>query len=235
MKLTEGKSRQVFATESKDEVRVFHKDDETAYNGIKHVIIPGKGIIINKISAILYETLERNGIATHYIRTIDDRQQLCRKVEPIRLEFIVRNYAAGDMTERLDVKTGTKLSIPVVECCYKSDELDDPIINRSYAIALGMASREELDLIEEELGHINLVLTSLFHEVGIKLVDFKVEFGRLADGTLLVCDELSPDSCRLWDEQTGDSMDRDRFRYDLGNVGEMYEEVLRRLSNFINE
>lgn len=231
--ISEGKSRQVRSTDVEDEVLVEHKDQASAYNGIKMAIIPGKGIMVNKISSLLYQALEKAGIDTHFIRMVDDRQQLCRKVKPIRLEFIVRNYAAGDMTQRLYIETGTKLPSPVLEVCYKDDKLDDPLINESYCTALGLCTSEEMSIINSKLVKINDVLTGLFSEVGIVLVDFKVEFGRTEDGRLLMCDELSPDSCRLWDATTMDSLDRDRFRYDLGNVGEAYEDVLNRLSKII--
>lgn len=229
--ISEGKSRQVLRTEADDEVLVVHKDHETAYNGIKRATIPGKGITINRISAILYEALERGGVPTHYIKCVDDRSQLCRRVTPLKLEFLVRNFAAGEMTSRLDIPSGTQLTPPVLECCYKDDKLDDPLINTNYAIALGLSTEEELREIETKLFQINDILLSLFSRIGIKLIDFKVEFGRSKDGSLLMCDELSPDTCRLWDANTGESLDRDRFRYDLGRVGESYEEVLHRMLN----
>jgi len=229
--ISEGKSRQVRSTGVENEVLVEHKDQASAYNGIKRAVVPGKGIMVNKISTILYQALDKAGVATHFIRMVDDRQQLCRKIQPIKLEFIVRNYAAGDMTQRLNIETGTKLSAPVFEICYKDDKLDDPLINESYCTALGLASEQEMADIQSKLILINSVLTGLFSKVGIVLVDFKVEFGRTEDGSLLMCDELSPDSCRLWDATTMDSLDRDRFRYDLGNVGEAYEEVYNRLNS----
>lgn len=229
--ISEGKSRQVRSTDVENEVLVEHKDQASAYNGIKRAIVPGKGIMVNKISSILYESLEKAGVATHFIRMVDDRQQLCRKIKPIKLEFIVRNYAAGDMTQRLNIETGTKLPSPVFEICYKDDKLDDPLINESYCTALGLSSEQEMAEIKKKLISINNVITGLFAKVGIVLVDFKVEFGRTEDGQLLMCDELSPDSCRLWDATTMDSLDRDRFRYDLGNVGEAYEDVYNRLNS----
>jgi len=229
--ISEGKSRQVRSTEVENEVLVEHKDQASAYNGIKRAMVPGKGIMVNKISSILYQALEKAGVETHFIKMVDDRQQLCRKVQPIRLEFIVRNYAAGDMTNRLNIELGTKLPSPVYEICYKDDKLDDPIINESYVTALRISTTEELDIINKKLILINNVLTDLFSKVGIVLVDFKVEFGRTEDGRLLMCDELSPDSCRLWDATTMDSLDRDRFRYDLGKVGEAYQDVYNRLNS----
>ena len=229
--ISEGKSRQVRSTDVENEVLVEHKDQASAYNGIKRAMVPGKGIMVNKISSILYQALEKAGVETHFIRMVDERQQLCRKVQPIRLEFIVRNYAAGDMTNRLNIELGTKLPSPVYEICYKDDNLDDPIINESYVTALGISTAEELDIINKKLVLTNDVLTDLFSKVGIVLVDFKVEFGRAEDGRLLMCDELSPDSCRLWDATTMDSLDRDRFRYDLGKVGEAYEDVYNRLNS----
>lgn len=227
--ISEGKSRQVLATEAPDRVLVVHKDNETAYNGIKRATIPGKGVTINRISAILYEALDRGGVPTHFIRTVDDRSQLCLRVEPLRLEFIVRNVAAGDMTTRMDIPKGTELREPVIECRYKNDTLDDPFINSNYAVAFGIASNDELRQVEEKLYRINDILLDIFGRVGIVLVDFKVEFGRTDDGRLLMCDELSPDTCRLWDKASGESLDRDRFRYDMGRVGESYAEVLERL------
>jgi len=229
--ISEGKSRQVRSTDVENEVLVEHKDQASAYNGIKRANLRGKGIMVNKISSLLYEVLERAGVPTHFIRMVDDRQQLCRKVQPIKLEFIVRNYAAGDMTQRLNIETGTKLSSTVFEICYKDDNLDDPIINESYVYALGLASEVEMNEIKSKLVLINNVLVELFSKVGIVLVDFKVEFGRTEDGMLLMCDELSPDSCRLWDATTMDSLDRDRFRYDLGKVSEAYEDVYNRLNS----
>lgn len=229
--ISEGKSRQVRSTEVENEVLVEHKDQASAYNGIKRANVTNKGIMVNKISSILYEVIERAGVPTHFIRMVDDRQQLCRKVKPIKLEFIVRNFAAGDMTQRLNIETGTKLPSTIFEICYKDDKLDDPLINESYVAALNLASEAEMDEIKGKLILINNVLVELFAKVGIVLVDFKVEFGRTDDGHLLMCDEISPDSCRLWDATTMDSLDRDRFRYDLGKIGEAYEDVYNRLNS----
>ena len=227
--LYEGKAKQIYATEDPDVVVVHYKDDASAYNGIKRAQITNKGILNNKISSIIYAKLADAGIKTHFIQRLDDRNQLCRKVDVIPIEFIVRNYAAGSMARRLGIEEGTKLPTTIFECCYKNEELDDPIINEHHAVSLGLSTYEEMAEVHKIVEKINQLLIPLFASLDVILVDFKTEFGRLEDGTLVLSDELSPDTCRLWDVETQDSLDKDRFRRDLGRVGEAYQEILNRL------
>lgn len=228
--LYEGKAKQIYATDRPDRVIVHYKDDASAYNGIKRAQITNKGILNNKISSIIYAHLEKEGIRTHFIERIDDRNQLCLKVQVIPVEVIVRNRAAGSMARRLGLDEGIKFSNTIYEYCYKNDELDDPIINEHHAVALGLSTYEEMDTIHRLTVRINELLIALFAGIGVELVDFKIEFGRLPDGTLVLSDELSPDTCRLWDADTQERLDKDRFRRDLGRVGEAYGEILSRLS-----
>lgn len=228
--LYEGKAKQIYATQSPDEVIVHYKDDATAYNGIKRAQITNKGILNNKISSIIYTLLEKEGIHTHFLKRIDDRNQLCRKVQIIPVEVIVRNRAAGSMARRLGLDEGMKFSNVIYEYCYKNDELDDPIVNEHHIVALGLSTYDEMAEIHRRTVRINELLMTLFAKIGVELIDFKIEFGRLPDGALVLSDELSPDTCRLWDADTQERLDKDRFRRDLGKVGEAYEEILSRLS-----
>lgn len=228
--LYEGKAKQIYATDRPDRVIVHYKDDASAYNGIKRAQITNKGILNNKISSIIYAHLEKEGIRTHFIERIDDRNQLCLKVQVVPVEVIVRNRAAGSMARRLGLDEGIKFSNTIYEYCYKNDELDDPIINEHHAVALGLSTYEEMDTIHRLTVRINELLIALFAGIGVELVDFKIEFGRLPNGTLVLSDELSPDTCRLWDADTQERLDKDRFRRDLGRVGEAYGEILSRLS-----
>ncbi len=228
--LYEGKAKQIFATEDTDKVIVHYKDDTSAYNGIKRAQITNKGILNNKISSIVYEFLMQAGIKTHFISRIDERNQLCYKKQVIPIEVIVHNSAAGSLARRLGLQEGMKLSNVIYEYCYKNDELDDPIINEHHAVALGLSTYEEIEEIHAITKEINNILIKLFDSIDVILVDFKIEFGRMDDGTLVLSDELSPDTCRLWDKNTHERMDKDRFRRDLGRVGEAYEEILNRLS-----
>lgn len=227
--LYEGKAKQIFATEDIDKVIIHYKDDTSAYNGIKRAQITNKGILNNKISSIVYEFLMQKGIKTHFINRVDDRNQLCYKKRVIPIEVIVHNYAAGSLARRLGLDEGMKLSNVIYEYCYKNDELDDPIINEHHAVALGLSTYDEIDEIHSITKEINNILIKLFDSIDVILVDFKIEFGRMDDGTLVLSDELSPDTCRLWDKNTQERMDKDRFRRDLGRVGEAYEEILNRL------
>ncbi|MDR0830994.1 MAG: phosphoribosylaminoimidazolesuccinocarboxamide synthase [Prevotellaceae bacterium] len=227
-----GKTKQVFATENPEQVVIYYKDDALAYNGIKRAQITNKGVINNKISANIYLRLEKMGFNTHFIKLLSDREQLCKRKETvIQLEFIVRNIAAGSMAKRLGLKTGTKLSTPVFEICYKNDELNDPLINEYHAVALGLSTFEELAEIQSIVKKLNLELQNIFDKIGVIMVDAKFEFGRTADGILVLSDEISPDTTRLWDKKTIESLDRDRFRHDLGKVAEAYNEILNRLNN----
>ena len=229
--LYEGKAKQVFETSDADLVIIRYKDDATAYNGIKRAQITNKGVLNNKISSIVYQKLEEHGVKTHFVKQLNDREQLCRRKEVIPLEFIARNRAAGSMAKRLGLEEGQVLSVPIYEICYKNDQLGDPIINESHAVALGLSNTLELAEAMNTLRQINEYLIALFNKINISLVDFKIEFGRLPNGTLILADELSPDTCRLWDTTTLERLDIDRFRRDLGRVGEAYEEILNRLSH----
>ncbi len=227
--LYEGKAKQVYATEDPTIIRMHYKDDATAYNGIKKAQIANKGVLNNKISTIIYQKLIEKGIPTHYIKTLNDRDQLCKKVSILPLEVIVRNIIAGSMSKRLGIPEGTKPVNTIYELCYKNDALGDPLINDHHAVALGAASYEDLKVVYDITHQVNEVLKELFLTVGVILVDFKIEFGKTADGTIVLADEISPDTARLWDEKTNDKLDKDRFRRDLGNVINAYEEIYKRL------
>ncbi|MCB2297242.1 phosphoribosylaminoimidazolesuccinocarboxamide synthase [Clostridium tagluense] len=227
--LYEGKAKIIYSTDNKDEIRVYYKDDATAFNGIKKAEIQNKGILNNSITTALFELLEKKGIRTHFIKKISDREQLCKKVEIIPLEVIVRNVAAGSMAKRYGIEEGTKLKTTVFELSYKNDELGDPLINDYHAVAMGLATFEELLEIYHLASEINDILKAIFLEKDINLIDFKLEFGRF-NGEILLADEISPDTCRFWDVKTGEKLDKDRFRRDLGNVTEAYVEILNRIS-----
>jgi len=224
----EGKAKKVFKTENPDYVIVSYKDDATAFNGLKKGQIEGKGVINNLMSNKLFEYLENNGIKTHYVETIDNRDTVVKHVEIVPLEVIVRNVAAGSFSKRLGVEEGTPFEQPTVEFSYKNDDLGDPLINDSFAIALKLATQEEIDTIKTMALKINELLKSLFLDCNIKLIDFKLEFGRF-HGEIILADEISPDTCRLWDKDTNEKLDKDRFRRDMGNVEGAYAEVRRRL------
>ena len=227
--LYEGKAKKMFSTDNKDEVRVYFKDDATAFNGIKKAQIDNKGILNNSITTMLFELLEKKGIRTHFIKKISDREQLCKKVEIVPLEVIVRNVAAGSMAKRYGIAEGTKLKTTVFELSYKNDELGDPLINDYHAVAMGLSTFEELLEIYSLASEINDILKEVFLKQDINLIDFKLEFGRF-NGEILLADEISPDTCRFWDVKTGEKLDKDRFRRDLGNVTEAYEEILSRIN-----
>lgn len=226
--LYEGKAKKVYETHESDKYVVYYKDDATAFNGLKKDVILDKGILNNSISSIIFEKLSENGIKTHFIEKLSDREQLVKKVEIVPLEVIVRNYAAGSIVKRLGLKEGEKFENPILEISYKNDSLGDPLINDYHAYALNLVTKEELSQIYDMALKINSVLTSMFSELGIILVDFKLEFGR-CEGEIILADEISPDTCRLWDENTKYKYDKDRFRQDLGNVIEGYKEILKRL------
>jgi phosphoribosylaminoimidazole-succinocarboxamide synthase len=226
----EGKAKRVYATEHPHEYVVEYKDDATAFNGVKKAQIGGKGRINNAITAHLYPLLEAQGIPTHFLEKLNDREQRVRAVEIIPVEVIVRNVAAGSFSKRLGIEEGTVLARPIVEYCYKSDALGDPLINSDTAISLGWASEEDLTRIRELALHIRAFLVPYFGVRGIRLIDFKLEFGRTHDGQLVLADEISPDTCRFWDAATGEKLDKDRFRRDLGGVEDAYAEMLRRVT-----
>ncbi len=228
--LYEGKAKQVYATDNPNEIIMYFKDDATAFNGIKKAQIEDKGVLNNKITTIIFNRLIKAGIKTHYIKTLNDREQLCKKVTIVPLEVIVRNIIAGSMSKRLNIPEGTKPVNTIFELCYKDDALGDPLINDHHAVALGAVTYQELDQIYTMLRKINEELQSMFSQIGVTLVDFKVEFGKTADGEIVLADEISPDCCRLWDSKTNEKLDKDRFRRDLGNVIEAYQEIYSRLS-----
>ena len=226
--LYEGKAKKVYASEDEDKVIIYYKDDATAFNGVKKGQIEDKGIFNNTITIALFELLEKAGIKTHFIKKLNDREQLCRKVEIVPIEVIVRNVAAGSMVKRLSLTEGQELKTTVFEISYKNDELNDPLINDYHAVAIGLATFEELKVIYEMTDKINNILKEFFIKQNIRLIDFKLEFGRYK-GEIILADEISPDTCRLWDATTNEKLDKDRFRRDLGNVKEAYIEILKRI------
>ncbi|MCT4598894.1 MAG: phosphoribosylaminoimidazolesuccinocarboxamide synthase [Vallitalea sp.] len=227
--LYEGKAKKVFITDEDNKLIVSYKDDATAFNGVKKGTIQEKGVVNNKVSNYLMGILEKQGIPTHFVQEIDDRETVVKKVEIVPLEVIVRNIAAGSLSKRLGLNEGTKLNKTVLEYCYKNDELGDPMINEYHIYALSLADEKELNIISSMSFKINDILTKYFDEVDIELIDFKLEFGRTSDGTIILADEISPDTCRYWDKNTGEKLDKDRFRRDLGNVEGAYQEIYRRL------
>ena len=226
--MSEGKAKKIYATNKDDEVIVYYKDDATAFNGEKKGQIEDKGIMNNSITATLFEILAQNGVPTHFIEKLNDREQLCKRVEIVPLEVIVRNVAAGSMAKRLGLEEGTELKTTVFELSYKDDSLGDPLINDYHAVAIGATTFEELNKIYELTAKINDILKGLFLKANINLIDFKLEFGRY-NGEIVLADEISPDTCRFWDATTGEKLDKDRFRRDLGNVKDAYVEILSRL------
>ncbi|HHV51449.1 MAG TPA: phosphoribosylaminoimidazolesuccinocarboxamide synthase [Clostridiales bacterium] len=227
--LYEGKAKKVYATDQPDMVIVDYKDDATAFNGEKRGTILGKGIINNRMTNILMQLLEKEGIPTHFVKEISDRETVVKKVTILPLEVIVRNIAAGSFSKRFGVEEGTPLKQPSLEYSYKNDELGDPMINDYHVLALGLATKEELEIVSNYAFKVNSILKDFFRKLNIELVDFKLEFGKTADGTIVLADEISPDTCRFWDVNTREKLDKDRFRRDMGGVVEAYNEVMRRL------
>ncbi|MBC2850653.1 phosphoribosylaminoimidazolesuccinocarboxamide synthase [Cetobacterium sp. 8H] len=229
-KLYEGKAKKVYRTENPNEVIIYYKDDATAFNNLKKGQIHNKGILNAQITTIIFNYLKNNGVETHLIENLSDRAQLCKKVEIIPLEVIVRNTLAGSTAKLLKIEEGKILNSPIFEICYKKDELGDPMINDYHAIALDIATRKDLEEIYSQTKKINELLKSFFDQANIELVDFKIEFGKDVNGNIILADEISPDCCRLWDKETRKKLDKDRFRRDLGDVEEAYQEVLSRIS-----
>ena len=227
--LYEGKAKKVFATEDPQLLIVQYKDDATAFNGLKKGTIVGKGIINNQMSNRLMAMLESEGVPTHFVQELSQRETLVKKVSIVPLEVIVRNIAAGSFSKRYGVDEGVVFDQPTIEFSYKNDELGDPLLNTKHALALKVATPEEIETIERYSLKINEVLKACWLSCGVILVDFKLEFGRLADGTIVLADEISPDTCRLWDSKTHEKLDKDRFRRDLGGVEEAYAEIKKRL------
>lgn len=229
--LYEGKAKQIYSTEDDDKVIIHYKDDATAGNGEKKGTIKDKGVINNKITAKLFEMLEKKGIKTHFIEKLNDRDQLCQKVEIFPLEVIVRNIITGSMAKRVGIEDGTKPENTIFEICYKNDAYGDPLINDHHAVAMKLATYDELEQIYAITARINNLLKDIFDKEGIILVDFKIEFGKNKNGEILLADEITPDTCRLWDKATNKKLDKDRFRQDLGNIEEAYIEILKRLED----
>ena len=226
--LYEGKAKKVFATDDPSSVIVEYKDDATAFNGLKKGTIVGKGVVNNKVSNHMFRMLEAKGIPTHYVEEISDRETIEKKVEIVKIEVIVRNIAAGSLSERIGLPEGTKLPVTVLEYCLKDDDLGDPLINDYHIAALGVATKEEMEKISSMALKINEIMRDYLKEVNVDLIDFKLEFGRF-DGDIILADEISPDTCRFWDSKTGMKLDKDRFRRDLGGVEDAYQEILHRL------
>ena len=226
--LYEGKAKKVFATDVDGVVIVDYKDDATAFNGEKKGTITGKGVVNNRMTNYVFQQLEKAGVPTHFVEELSDRETAVKKVDIVPLEVIVRNVAAGSFSKRMGVEEGKQLLCPILEFSYKDDALGDPFINDDYALALGLATQEEIDTIKTYTRKINEFLKEYFLNAGMKLIDFKIEFGRY-HGQIILADEVSPDTCRLWDKDTHEKLDKDRFRRDLGNVEDAYQEVFRRL------
>ena len=225
----EGKAKKVFSTEDPELFIVSYKDDATAFNGVKKGTILGKGAINNRVTNHLMKLLEKEGIPTHFVEELNDRETVVRKVKIVPLEVIVRNIAAGSLSKRLGLPEGTKMKSTVLEYCFKNDELGDPMVNEYHILAMEYCTKEELDLIAGYSLKINRILGEYLKECGIELIDFKLEFGRTSDGRIILADEISPDTCRFWDVKTHEKLDKDRFRRDLGGVEDAYREILRRL------
>ncbi len=227
--LYEGKAKKVYATEDPSLVIVSYKDDATALDGLKKGSIAGKGSINNRMSNYLMELLEKEGVPTHFVEELSDRETLVRRVTIVPLEVIIRNISAGSFAKRYGVEEGIVFAEPTIEFSYKNDSLHDPLINEYHALALGLATRQEIDRIKELAFRVNDILRAYFKGLGVKLVDFKLEFGRTGTGEIVLADEISPDTCRFWDANTNEKLDKDRFRRDMGGVEDAYREMMRRV------
>ena len=227
--LYEGKAKKVFATDDPELLIVDYKDDATAFNGEKKGTIVGKGVVNNRMSNFMFKLIEKNGVPTDYVEELNDRDTVLKRVQIVPLEVIVRNKAAGSFSKRFGVPEGTAFKCPTLEYCLKDDALGDPMINDSQIIAIGAATKEELDTIAKYTMKINEIMVAFFKECKVDLIDFKIEFGRLADGTIILADEISPDTCRFWDVDTQEKLDKDRFRRDMGGVEEAYAEMMKRV------
>ena len=229
VQLYEGKAKKVFATEDPALCIVSYKDDATAFNGLKKGTIAGKGVVNNRMSNLMMQLLEKSGVPTHFVEELSDRDTLVKKVKIVPLEVIIRNVSAGSFAKHYGVEEGIVFDEPTIEFSYKNDELGDPLLNSYHALALKLATKEEIETIKKYAFKVNEVLSEYFKTLGIRLVDFKLEFGRLEDGTIVLADEISPDTCRLWDIRTNEKLDKDRFRRDMGGVEDAYKEVFKRL------
>lgn len=227
--LYEGKAKKVFATENPEYVIVSYKDDATALDGLKKGTITGKGAINNRMSNFLCRLLEKHGVPTHYVKELNDRETVVKKVSIVPLEVIIRNISAGSFAKRYGVDEGIVFDEPTIEFSYKNDDLHDPLINEYHALALKLATKEEIGTIKSMAFKVNEILKEYFLSLNVKLVDFKLEFGRLSDGTIVLADEISPDTCRFWDADTNEKLDKDRFRRDMGGVEDAYNEMMKRV------
>ena len=227
--LYEGKAKKVYATENPELYIVSYKDDATAFNGLKKGTIAGKGVINNRVTNYMMQMLEKNGVPTHFVEEISDSETVVKKVQIVPLEVIIRNISAGSFSKRYGVDEGIVFEQPTIEFSYKNDDLGDPLINEYHALALKLATREEIDTIKALAFRTNELMKEFFLKINVELVDFKLEFGRLSDGTIVLADEISPDTCRFWDSRTHEKLDKDRFRRDLGNVEGAYQEMMRRI------
>ena len=227
--LYEGKAKKVYATENPELYIVSYKDDATAFNGLKKGTIAGKGVINNRVTNYMMQMLEKNGVPTHFVEEISDSETVVKKVQIVPLEVIIRNISAGSFSKRYGVEEGIVFEQPTIEFSYKNDDLGDPLINEYHALALKLATREEIDTIKTLAFKTNALMKDFFKKINVDLVDFKLEFGRLSDGTIVLADEISPDTCRLWDHDTHEKLDKDRFRRDLGGVEDAYNEIAKRL------
>ena len=225
----EGKAKKVFATDDPNQCIVDYKDDATAFNGQKKGTIVGKGVVNNRMSNFMFQLLEKHGVKTHFVEELSDRETLVKKVSIVPLEVIIRNLSAGSFAKRYGVEEGIEFAQPTIEFSYKNDDLGDPLINDYHALALGLATQEEIDTIKAMAFKVNEVMKEYFKKLDVILVDFKLEFGKTADGEIVLADEISPDTCRFWDVHTHEKLDKDRFRRDLGGVEEAYAEMMKRI------
>lgn len=227
--LYEGKAKKVYATDNPEVLLVDYKDDATAFNGLKKGTIAGKGAINNRVTNFMMQMLEKEGVPTHFVEELSERETLVKKVSIVPLEVIIRNISAGSFAKRYGVEEGVVFAEPTIEFSYKNDDLGDPLINDYHALALGIATKEEIETIKNMAFKVNAVMKEFFKKLNVDLVDFKLEFGKVADGTIVLADEISPDTCRFWDSTTHEKLDKDRFRRDLGNVEDAYVEMMKRI------
>ena len=230
VQLYEGKAKKVYATTDENLCIVSYKDDATAFNGLKKGTIAGKGVVNNRMTNMLMQILEKAGVPTHFVEELSDRDTVVRKVKIVPLEVIIRNVSAGSFAKRYGVEEGIVFDEPTIEFSYKNDDLGDPLINSYHALALRLATKEEIETIKKYAFKVNEVLKAYFLHLGVKLIDFKLEFGRLPDGTIVLADEISPDTCRFWDAKTNEKLDKDRFRRDMGGVEDAYAEIFKRVT-----
>ena len=230
VQLYEGKAKKVYATNDENLCIVSYKDDATAFNGLKKGTIVGKGVVNNRMTNMLMQLLEKKGVPTHFVQELSDRETVVKKVKIVALEVIIRNVSAGSFAKHYGVEEGIVFDEPTIEFSYKNDDLGDPLLNEYHALALKVATKEEIETIKKYAFKVNEVLQEYFLKLGVRLIDFKLEFGKTADGTIVLADEISPDTCRFWDAKTGEKLDKDRFRRDMGGVEDAYKEIFKRVT-----